>query len=120
MSQVQATKASSSGVHYSYKAHVEHDVKPDVPEDLKPNQLMRFRTVDEAYNMYSSYAQIPGFNVRKYTLRKDGDTIIHQYFVCHRMGKPSGKSVVSKNSRNTSYKSTDCQAKIVAIIVRGQ
>ena len=96
-----------------------HDVKPDVPEELKPNTLMRFRTSDDAYNMYNSYAQKAGFNVRKYSLRKDGNTVIHHLLGCHRMGKPPEKSVDKDNSRNTSYRVTDCKAMIAVKIVRG-
>jgi hypothetical protein len=90
-----------------------HDVKPDVPDEFIPNKLMRFRTVNDAIDMYRSYAEKAGFDVRLNTERKSGERVIHKYLVCHRNGKPPKKSVEIKNKRNTHYKSTECKAKIV-------
>ncbi|KAL4571455.1 hypothetical protein LXL04_018215 [Taraxacum kok-saghyz] len=90
-----------------------HDVKPDVPDEFKPNNLMRFRTVNDAIDMYRSYAEKAGFDVRLNTERKSGEKVIHKYLICHRNSKPPNKSVEIKNKRNTHYRSTDCKAKIV-------
>ena len=88
-------------------------VRPDVAEEFKPNPLIRFRTVDEAFEMYSNYAEKAGFDVRKYSERKDGEKIVHKFFVCHRTGKPPEKSCDITNKRNTCYRTTDCLAKVV-------
>ncbi|KAL4559416.1 hypothetical protein LXL04_031554 [Taraxacum kok-saghyz] len=90
-----------------------HDVKPDVPDEFIPNKLMRFRTVNDAIDMYRSYAEKAGFDVRLNTERKSGERVIHKYLVCHRNGKLPNKSVEIKNKRNTHYRSTNCKAKIV-------
>ncbi|KAL4573087.1 hypothetical protein LXL04_019880 [Taraxacum kok-saghyz] len=97
----------------SNNTDVLHDVKPDVPDEFKPNNLMRFRSVDDAIDMYRTYAEKVGFDVRLNTERKSGERVIHKYLVCHRNGKPPNKSVEIKKKRNTHYRSTGCKAKNV-------
>lgn len=87
-------------------------MKPDVAEEFKPNYLMRFKSVEDAVEMFKGYAAMAGFDVRLNTLRKIGDITIHRYLVCSRMGKAPIKSV-EDSKRNTSYRVTDCRAKIV-------
>lgn len=106
---------STSGVVYNNE--VPHNVKPDVPEEFKPNSLMRFKSVDAAIEMYRSYAHKAGFDVRLNTQRKVGEIVKHRFLLCSRSGKVGQKSVDTK--RNTTYKRTDCKAKIVVKLVKG-
>lgn len=94
-------------------------MKPDVSEELKPNLEMRFKSVSAAIEMYKSYAEIAGFDVRLSTERKIDGITIHKYLVCNRKGKGPVKSVQMKNKRNTPYKVTNCKAQIVVKRING-
>jgi len=96
-----------------------HDIKPDVPKEFKPKHLMRFRCVESAIEMYKSYADKAGFNVRKSSLRKSRGVVKHRYLVCNTKGKAPKKSVGTRKNCNTSYKVTNCSSRIVIKRVKG-
>nr|KAJ0220413.1 hypothetical protein LSAT_V11C200069870 [Lactuca sativa] len=87
-----------------------HDIKPDVPEDFKPNKSMIFKDVLKGVNFYKIYAEKDGFDVHMNTLRKNGDIIKHMYV----MGKPK----MNLMERNTIYSVKNCKAKIIMKCVK--
>lgn len=89
-------------VQHIYQLEVLHDVKPDVPKEFNLNELMRYKYVDVAVEMYKSCAKKVEFDVLLNTIRKISDIIKHKYLVCSKMSKPPKKSKDMRDKRNTT------------------
>ncbi|XP_076929378.1 protein FAR1-RELATED SEQUENCE 5-like [Bidens hawaiensis] len=90
---------------------------PDVPADEKPYVGLRFKSWDNAFNMYKAYAAKAGFDVRKSTSTWTKGVISHKYIVCSKAGSPRCKDVdtletssSSSKRRNINIKVTGCNA----------
>ncbi|GJW53920.1 FAR1-related sequence 9-like protein [Tanacetum coccineum] len=80
--------------------------------------------VDEAIDMYSKYAEMGGFEVKKsgQRLTKSG-AVKHKYIMCNREGVPKGINVDTldpeyseKQKRNTTTHVTGCKARIKLVL----
>ncbi|GJW13206.1 FAR1-related sequence 5-like protein [Tanacetum coccineum] len=83
-----------------------------------------YDTVDEAIDMYSKYAEMGGFEVKKsgQRLTKSG-VVKHKYIMCNREGVPKGINVDTldpeyseKQKRNTTTHVTGCKARIKLVL----
>ncbi|GJS45680.1 FAR1-related sequence 5-like protein [Tanacetum coccineum] len=83
-----------------------------------------YDTVDEAIDMYSKYAKMGGFEVKKsgQRLTKSG-VVKHKYIMCNREGVPKGINVDTldpeyseKQKRNTTTHVTGCKARIKLVL----
>ncbi|XP_076938234.1 protein FAR1-RELATED SEQUENCE 5-like [Bidens hawaiensis] len=89
----------------------------DVPTDEKPYVGLRFKTWDDALNMYKAYAAKSGFDVRRSTTTWTQGVISHKYIICNKSGSPRCKDVdtletssSSSKRRNINIKVTGCNA----------
>ncbi|GJT74428.1 FAR1-related sequence 5-like protein [Tanacetum coccineum] len=84
-----------------------------------------YDTVDEAVDMYTKYAEMGGFEVKKsgQRLTKSG-AVKHKYIMCNREGVPKGINVDTldpeyssdKQKRNTTTHVTGCKARIKLVL----
>ncbi|GJY92744.1 FAR1-related sequence 5-like protein [Tanacetum coccineum] len=83
-----------------------------------------YDTVDEAVDMYTKYAEMGGFEVKKsgQRLTKSG-AVKHKYIMCNREGVPKGINVDTldpeysdKQKRNTTAHVTGCKARIKLVL----
>ncbi|GJV76827.1 FAR1-related sequence 5-like protein [Tanacetum coccineum] len=83
-----------------------------------------YDTVDEAIDMYTKYAEMGGFEVKKsgQRLTKSG-VVKHKYIMCNREGVPKGINVDTldpehsdKQKRNTTTHVTGCKARIKLVL----
>lgn len=94
--------------------------KPIVDESEKPKLGTEFPTLDKCLEMYSKYAEISGFTVRKGTQENLKSGIpARKYFLCNREGLTTGlykdtmDEETSENKiRNGSVIRTGCLAKV--------
>ncbi|GKE01581.1 FAR1-related sequence 5-like protein [Tanacetum coccineum] len=79
-----------------------------------------YDTIDEALDMYTKYAEIAGFEIKKggQRLTKSG-AVQHKYIYCNKEGVPKGINVDTldpeysdKQKRNTTTHVTGCKARI--------
>ncbi|XP_021996712.1 protein FAR1-RELATED SEQUENCE 5-like [Helianthus annuus] len=99
--------------------------KPLVSPEYTPTFGMVFDTWSDAENMYKSYAERSGFSVRLGALKRNGNVITHRYMQCTRSSKPKQTQLESmdpsafKVSRSSSYKVTDCRARLKLKAISG-
>ncbi|GJZ11418.1 FAR1-related sequence 5-like protein [Tanacetum coccineum] len=83
-----------------------------------------YDTIDEAIDMYTKYADMAGFEVKKsgQRLTKSG-AVQHKYIMCNREGVPKGINVdtldpeyCDKPKRNTTTHVTGCKARIKLVL----
>ncbi|GJT31227.1 FAR1-related sequence 5-like protein [Tanacetum coccineum] len=78
-----------------------------------------YDTIDEALDMYTKYAEMAGFEVKKggQRLTKSG-AVQHKYLMCNKEGVPKGINIdtldpeYNKQKRNTTAHVTGCKARI--------
>ncbi|GJS74641.1 FAR1-related sequence 5-like protein [Tanacetum coccineum] len=108
------------------ESHEIHDKshEPHVEGIPIPVEGTWYDTVDEAIDMYSKYAEIGGFEVKKsgQRLTKSG-VVKHKYIMCNREGVPKSINVGTldpeyseKQKRNTTTHVTGCKARIKLVL----
>ncbi|XP_076930568.1 uncharacterized protein LOC143595439 [Bidens hawaiensis] len=85
---------------------------PDVPADEKPYVGLRFKSWDDAFNMYKAYAAKAGFDVRKSTSTWTKGVISHKYIVCSKAGSPRCKDVDTLETSSSSSKRRNINIKV--------
>ena len=76
----------------------EHNETVKVPE-----VGMSFKSENDAYEMYNSYARNTGFSIRKsYTRRRADGTIYQKYIVCSNQGQRGNHSSHDTSKENAS------------------
>ncbi|KAL4564674.1 hypothetical protein LXL04_028742 [Taraxacum kok-saghyz] len=103
---------STGGSHKLYQ--------PIVPKEYLPNRDAKYKSLDEAIEMYTKYADKAGLDVRLNTITRfaDDNSIRIRYVVCSKIGKIPNRSMnsldtsCSKKQRNSSFKVTNCKALI--------
>ncbi|XP_021986942.1 protein FAR1-RELATED SEQUENCE 5-like [Helianthus annuus] len=99
--------------------------KPLVSPEYTPTIGMVFDTWSDVENMYKSYAERSGFSVRLGAMKKNGTVVTHRYMQCTRSSKPKQTQLESmdlsafKVSRSSSYKVTDCRARLKLKAISG-
>ncbi|GJX60900.1 FAR1-related sequence 5-like protein [Tanacetum coccineum] len=88
-----------------------------------------YGTIDEALDMYTKYAEMAGFEVKKGGQRKTkSGAVQHKYIYCNKEGVPKGINIntldpeYNKQKRNTTTHATGCKAhiRLVLDIVSGK
>ncbi|GJR66475.1 FAR1-related sequence 5-like protein [Tanacetum coccineum] len=82
-----------------------------------------YDTIDEALDMYTKYAEMAGFEVKKggQRLTKSG-AVQHKYLMCNKEGVPKGINIdtldpeYNKQKRNTTTHVTGCKARIRLVL----
>ncbi|KAK9062640.1 hypothetical protein SSX86_019828 [Deinandra increscens subsp. villosa] len=101
---------------------------PEVEPQFKPVLGSLFENLDDAVNLYRSYAELAGFDTRLSTVKKEDKRkkeagkdlkITHRYVLCTRAGKPSCEkddpldvTSITNIPRSTNIKVTGCTARI--------
>ncbi|KAK9079762.1 hypothetical protein SSX86_001435 [Deinandra increscens subsp. villosa] len=101
---------------------------PEVEPQFKPVLGSLFENLDDAVNLYRSYAELAGFDTRLSTVKKQDKRkkeagkdlkITHRYVLCTRAGNPSCKkddpldvTSITNIPRSTNIKVTGCTARI--------
>ncbi|GKB66636.1 FAR1-related sequence 5-like protein [Tanacetum coccineum] len=83
-----------------------------------------YDTVDEVIDMYTKYAEMGGFEVKKSGKRLTKSGVVkHKYIMCNREGVPKGINVDTldpeyseKQKRNTTTHVTGCKARIKLVL----
>ncbi|GKC12639.1 FAR1-related sequence 5-like protein [Tanacetum coccineum] len=82
-----------------------------------------YGTIDEALDMYTKYAEMAGFEVKKGGQRKTkSGAIQHKYIYCNKEGVPKGINIntldpeYSKQKRNAITHATGCKAHIRLVL----
>ncbi|GJT65466.1 FAR1-related sequence 5-like protein [Tanacetum coccineum] len=82
-----------------------------------------YGTIDEALDMYTKYAEMTGFEVKKRGQRKTkSGEVQHKYIYCNKEGVPKGINVntldpeYNKQKRNTTTHATGCKAHIRLVL----
>ncbi|KAK9064953.1 hypothetical protein SSX86_016336 [Deinandra increscens subsp. villosa] len=93
---------------------------PDIPDNEKPVLGTKFQSLEEAINMYQTYAYKSGFDTKLSSSKKNKNKeVIKKYVMCSRAYLPKcnivkadeGKS--RKKKRNVNLIKTDCKAKVI-------
>ncbi|XP_035832717.1 protein FAR1-RELATED SEQUENCE 5-like [Helianthus annuus] len=96
-----------------------------VSPEYTPTIGMVFDTWSDVENMHKSYAERSGFFVRLGAMKKNGTVVTHRYMQCTRSSKPKQTQLESmdpsafKVSRSSSYKVTDCRARLKLKAISG-
>nr|GEY57306.1 protein FAR1-related sequence 5-like [Tanacetum cinerariifolium] len=99
-------------------------LEPHVQGIPIPVEGTYYDTIDEAIDMYTKYADMAGFEVKKsgQRLTKFG-AVQHKYIMCNREGVPKGINVDTidpeysdKPERNTTTHVTGCKARIKLVL----
>ncbi|KAK9048213.1 hypothetical protein SSX86_032824 [Deinandra increscens subsp. villosa] len=101
---------------------------PEVEPQFKPVLGSLFENLDDAVNLYRSYAELAGFDTRLSTVKKQDKRkkeagkdlkITHRYVLCTRAGNPSCEkddpldvTSITNIPRSTNIKVTSCTARI--------
>ncbi|GJT94462.1 FAR1-related sequence 5-like protein [Tanacetum coccineum] len=82
-----------------------------------------YDTIDEALDMYTKYAEMAGFEVKKGGQRKTkSGAVQHKYLMCNKEGVPKGINIdtldpeYNKQKRNTTTHVTGCKARIRLVL----
>ncbi|GJY98696.1 FAR1-related sequence 5-like protein, partial [Tanacetum coccineum] len=82
-----------------------------------------YGTIDEALDMYTKYAEMAGFEVKKGGQRKTkSGAVQHKYIYCNKEGVPKGINIntldpeYNKQKRNTTTHATGCKAHIRLVL----
>ncbi|WVZ49619.1 hypothetical protein U9M48_000960 [Paspalum notatum var. saurae] len=85
---------------------------------VEPQVGMAFKSEDDAYEMYNSYARKIGFSIRKSNTRRRADETIYQkHIVCSNQGVQSGHSSHDTLKKNASTR-TSCNARVQFYVSR--
>jgi zinc finger SWIM domain-containing protein 3 len=77
-----------------------------------PKVGMSFKSEDDAYEMYNSYAESVGFSIRKWTTRLRSDKTIYQkHIVCSNQGQRAQHSS-HKTLKENAMTRTCCEARL--------
>ncbi|KAJ1279180.1 hypothetical protein BS78_04G135400 [Paspalum vaginatum] len=79
-----------------------------VPDICIPVELMEFEDVEDAFQLYKDYAELAGFDVRRYRKTKPSS-----WYVCNREGQPPKKEEAAQEpkTQKTSFR-TGCRAEV--------
>ncbi|GKA07652.1 FAR1 DNA binding domain-containing protein [Tanacetum coccineum] len=82
-----------------------------------------YGTIDESLDMYTKYAEMAGFEVKKGGQRKTkSGAVQHKYIYCNKEGVPKGINIntldpeYNKQKRNTTTHATGCKAHIRLVL----
>ncbi|GJR69024.1 FAR1-related sequence 5-like protein [Tanacetum coccineum] len=98
--------------------------KPHVQGIPIPVEGAYFDTLDEAIDMYTKYAEMGGFKVKKSGQRLTKSRVVkHKYIMCNKEGVPKGINIDTldpehsdKQKRNTTHHITGCKARIKLVL----